>query len=187
MAIREVYIGSLGPFLYDDTEPLPGQENEANPTLQKAINAEDQAGEYGSLILDPQLRTAIDAPGSDKQVIFLDSDNGDLLTIYDGTNYYRLAYAERSSVITNVDSPFTPTDVNDIILVDASSGSITINLPTAVGNTNLVFTIKRTDNSSNTVTVDANSTEIIEDEETKTLLFGDSMVIVSDGTQWWIL
>lgn len=76
MAIREVYIGSVGPFLYDDVEPMPGEENEVDPVLQKAINAEDQEVEVGYITIDSKLRADVPSPGTDKVSIFRDIDNG---------------------------------------------------------------------------------------------------------------
>lgn len=88
--------------------------------------------------------------------------------------------------IDNTNSPFTAGN-EEVIIVDASGGDVTINLPdaTTVGNYSLV--IKRTDNSSNTVTVDGNSTQTIDGDETKELVQYDAMRIVSDGTEWWII
>lgn len=74
-----------------------------------------------------------------------------------------------------------------VILCDATSGDLTITLPTAVGITGRVYYIKRIDGSANTVTVDGNGTETIDDDLTKTLNQYDCMQIVSDGSEWWIL
>lgn len=50
-----------------------------------------------------------------------------------------------------------------MILVDCTSGNITVNLPTAVGNT-AKYNIVKTDNSSNTVIIDPFSTQTINGE-----------------------
>lgn len=71
-----------------------------------------------------------------------------------------------------------------VLLVDATAGNITINLPTAVGNT-AKFTIKKIDSSANTVTVDGNSTETIDGDLTKVILFQNTAFsIVSDNANW---
>lgn len=91
-----------------------------------------------------------------------------------------------SASITSADSPYSAGS-EELILVDASSGDVTVNLPSAGSVTHKVMSIKRTDSSDNIVTVDGNGTEVIEDEETKTLKQFDAMRIASDGTQWWII
>ena len=74
-----------------------------------------------------------------------------------------------------------------VIICDATSGDLTITLPTAVGITGRIYYIKRIDGSANTVTVDGNGSETIDDGLTITLSQYDCLQIVSDGTEWWIL
>ena len=76
-----------------------------------------------------------------------------------------------------------------IILADASSGAITLTLPTAVGNKDSVFRIKKVDSDfTNAVTIDPDGVETI-DGSTDTLLStqGETIEIVSDGTEWSVL
>ncbi len=86
---------------------------------------------------------------------------------------------------------YTATDSDDVILVNATSGSITINLPAAAGVTNKVFWIKKIDSSANKVTINANGSETIDNELTIDLLSvanaGESIGIVCDGFNWWII
>ncbi len=93
---------------------------------------------------------------------------------------------EAPNTIDVSDSPYVAGGER-VRLVDASGGDVTVTLPAVSGNNGLEFVIKRIDNSENTVTVDGDGTEVIEDEETKTLLPGDSMYIITDETQWWII
>jgi hypothetical protein len=82
---------------------------------------------------------------------------------------------------------YTLTTSDDVILADASGGAFTLTLPTASGNTGKVFHLKKTDSSTNAVTVDGNGTETI-DGATTFLLTGQysEISIVSDGTNWVI-
>lgn len=71
---------------------------------------------------------------------------------------------------------------------DATSGSMTINLPTAAGITSRVYIIKKIDSSSNTVTIDPNSTETIEGDSTYVLSAQwDYVRLVSNGTNWEVI
>jgi hypothetical protein len=73
------------------------------------------------------------------------------------------------------------------ILCDAASNAITVNLPTAVGNAAL-FSIKKTDNSANAITVDPSSTQTIDGGSTAVLTVQyESISLVSDGSNWSII
>ena len=82
----------------------------------------------------------------------------------------------------------TLTNQNFLVILNASSGSITVTLPAAVNNKNRIYTIKKIDSSGNKVTVDANSNEKIDGETTVDLgLQYDFVTIVSDGDEWFII
>lgn len=71
--------------------------------------------------------------------------------------------------------------------VDATSGAVTANLPTAVGNGGKEFFVKKTDLGTNTVTLDPNSTETINGASTLVLSTQDEgAVIESDNSNWFI-
>ena len=88
--------------------------------------------------------------------------------------------------ITNSDSPYTALGYDRIIRANATSGAITINLPTAVGIAGKEYHIFRTDfiQSTNLVTIDANSTETMDDNLTHILYPGEWIRIESDGANW---
>lgn len=80
------------------------------------------------------------------------------------------------------------------VLCNASSGNITVNLPSAASSydsttgTGQVFNIKKTDASVNTVTIDPNSTETIDGALTvATSSQWQSYSIQSNGTSWFII
>jgi len=75
-----------------------------------------------------------------------------------------------------------------IQLVDATSGNITVTLGPAADLDGFKFTIKKTDASGNTVTLDADGVETIDGQTTRILNQQyASLTIVSDGTEWYIL
>ena len=77
---------------------------------------------------------------------------------------------------------------NYLVLLDCSQTGITVTLPAASSHQNRMYTIKKTDNSVNKVTIDANSTETIDGEKTIELKTQYAYVtIVCDGTEWFII
>lgn len=78
------------------------------------------------------------------------------------------------------------TNQETVILADASSNAITIDLP--AGSPDLYYTIKKIDSSVNIVTVDGNGTQTIDGDLTKDITVQyESIKIVSDGNNWWII
>lgn len=77
---------------------------------------------------------------------------------------------------------------DDVILGDATSGAITITLPTAVGFSGKVFNIKKTDSSVNSVTIATTSSQTIDGALTAPLISQyQSFTLVSNGTNWSVL
>jgi len=91
--------------------------------------------------------------------------------------------------ITNASSPYTALAYDYIIRADATSGAITINLPTAVGIAGKEYHIFRTDivTSTNIITIDANSTETIDSNLTYRLYPGEWVKLESDGANWQVI
>lgn len=93
------------------------------------------------------------------------------------------------TIVSVSSTPYTivPTTGNVLYLVDATSGAITLNVPTAVGNT-AVYAFKKTDASANTVIVDANSTETINGDLTAVIQYKNtSFQMVSDNANFNII
>jgi hypothetical protein len=83
---------------------------------------------------------------------------------------------------------YTITPADDVLLVDASSGNVTVTLPTAVGLDGKRFHIKKTDSSGYTVTIDGNGSETIDGSTTQTILLQHiSLTVVSDNANWHII
>ncbi len=74
-----------------------------------------------------------------------------------------------------------------VILCDTTSNAITINLPTAIGNTATIV-VKKINLGSNAVTVNADGSETIDDGLTAVInVQYVSISLVSDGTNWLII
>lgn len=77
---------------------------------------------------------------------------------------------------------------NTVQTCDCTSNAITVNLPAAAGATDKVFRIKKTDSSSNAVTLDGNSSETIDGATTFTIpIQYMSVDIICNGSLWYIL
>jgi hypothetical protein len=93
------------------------------------------------------------------------------------------------TVISVSSTPYNvvPTTGNILYLVDATAGAITLNVPTAVGNTAL-YAFKKTDTSANTVIVDANSTETINGDLTAVIQYKNTVFqMTSDNANFNII
>ena len=90
--------------------------------------------------------------------------------------------------VISVSAAFSPTHVNDVVLVSASGGAVTITLPPASGNSGVVFSVKKTDASVNAVTVDGNGAETIDGAATYALTAQyQTVTVVCTGTSWAVV
>lgn len=75
-----------------------------------------------------------------------------------------------------------------VVLVDARAGDITVNLPAASGKVNKVYYIKKIDTTHHTVTIKPYSgDEIDTDSEYKITVPMTCIVVICDGSNWWII
>jgi hypothetical protein len=90
--------------------------------------------------------------------------------------------------ITSASSPYTaPVNVGDdlTILCNCITAAITVNLPTAVGNSGRVYRIKKTDPSMNAVTITPSGSQLIDNVAGKTLSNeNDEYALQSDNANW---
>jgi len=126
---------------------------------------------------------SIDAPSEYIQRYFRDLALS-LLRISQGRiNFDGMFHHKVLSVIADVTA-------NDecVILADATAGSITVTLPDVESATDRTYYIKKTDASGNAVTVDGNASETIDGATTNVLSAQfDSIQVVSNGTEWFII
>lgn len=91
-----------------------------------------------------------------------------------------------TKTITNANSPYTLTSDDHMVFADATSGPITVVTPAAASYTDQSWIVKKTDSSSNAVTLDGNSSETIDGQATISFILG-GYEIISDGTNWEII
>lgn len=110
--------------------------------------------------------------------------------LWDGANYSTVGGggAVPPQIVNVIATPYNPayTTGDIILLVDCTTagGPVTINLPTAVGNT-AKYTIKKVDVGTDSVTTDANLAETIDGDLTAIILFKNTAFsIASDNTNW---
>ena len=77
--------------------------------------------------------------------------------------------------------------IGDFVLVDATSGDITITLPTAVGADAKIIDLSKVDAGANKVIVQPDGAETINGNSTLTIQFQNSnATLFSDGSNWRI-
>jgi hypothetical protein len=100
----------------------------------------------------------------------------------------KLATGAKDLAVTSKTANYTLVAADELVSCDSSGGAFTLTLPTAVGLTGRVFTLKKTDSSFNAVTIDGNGTETIDGALTKKLSTQNEMIrIVSNGSNWLII
>lgn len=94
------------------------------------------------------------------------------------------------ATITDSESPYTISDADYTVLVDANGGNVTINLPTAADNSGRqIFFKVVTDPSSNVITIQRQGSDTIDGSTSTTQLNTqyDALSCVSAGsTNWYI-
>lgn len=77
---------------------------------------------------------------------------------------------------------------NKVVLASASGGAFTVTLlPAATAGAGFRISVKKTDSSTNAVTIQGNASELIDLANTAQLLAqNDTITIISDGSQWWV-
>lgn len=92
-----------------------------------------------------------------------------------------------ATALTTKNSSYGITDEDSVILGDATSGSLTFTLPSAVGIVGREYTIKKIDSSTNAVNLVATSSQTV-DGVTQTSLSNqwDFIKVVSSGSGWMV-
>ena len=140
-----------------------------------------------SVTLDSTGKAVVFGDGTYRLVI-KDSD-GSTIGTYDGMEYAISSDTLNNvSSVTNADTPVAVSTSNHSFECNATSGVITLDLPTAVGNGGRTYYFKKTDSSANAVTIDPNGAQTIDGETTVGLGNQyDYLLIESDGSNWTIV
>ena len=89
---------------------------------------------------------------------------------------------------TSKTTAYTATSSDYLIACDASGGAFTVTLPAVSGAAGLVLHIKKTDSSTNSVTVDGDSSETIDEGTTAELSAQyESIMLVCNGSTWHVV
>lgn len=95
------------------------------------------------------------------------------------------AFGSSAFRVQSVSSSTTAGD-QTFLLVDASGGAVTITLPTAAGIADRVYYIKKTDASSNNVTISPSGGQTIDGSSSFALKISyEAVMVVSDGSNWF--
>lgn len=92
------------------------------------------------------------------------------------------------SAISTVTTTTTLDGTYNVVLVDATSGAVTINLPAVSAISGREYVIKKIDSSGNAVTIDGNASETIDGSTTSSLATQNKYArIKCNGTAWYII
>ncbi len=93
-----------------------------------------------------------------------------------------------TELYSSVSSNTTLDSTYNVVLCTATSSTITITLPASSSSSGKVYNIKKVDSSGNAIKIDANASETIDGDLTKSLnLQYESLTIICDGSNWHIL
>lgn len=113
-----------------------------------------------------------------------DPTTGQFLS-FDGSEWVPTNIVAGGVLITSITGNYTPTNTraDEVILANASTGSITVTLPSK---TNCRVTVKKTDASANAVVLSATS---IDGSSTQNLWtrYTSVTVVTADGSNWWVI
>ena len=172
----------------------------ANETADKDIifKVKDATTEREALRLNGDVAEVVVNEGSDSLVDFrVESNNSTHMLFVDGSNNTvgvgtstpgsaLHVDASFATAITGKTSDYTLTGADHTILVDCSSGNVTLTLPTAVGCVGRVYIIKRIDDTNNAANINSNGSEEIEGSTNPASVAAmGSIMIQSDNSGWW--
>ena len=136
----------------------------------------DSAGRFGDIFLESGTYRVILKDSDDVEIWDRDPVDGAIGT---------------SGTVDEITSNYTITlsDATKLLAVDASSGAVVITLlPAATATDGFEITIKKTDTSTNSVTIDGDGSETIDGDASKVLTTqNQSIRIRSDGANWQVV
>jgi hypothetical protein len=118
-------------------------------------------------------------------VLLIDADDGQSNFTTKNMSFDTLM---KKTIETIATTPYSQTENDEVLLVNATSGPITVNLLPAVNRSGKQITIIKTDASVNAVTIDPNASETINGAATNSLASQyDKVKLVCDGSNWFIV
>jgi hypothetical protein len=158
MTVRKYYIGSQGPYFYDDTEPINDVDGDFTGETRKGF------------ITDGPAKVS-QIPSEDFDVIRFD-DLGELV-------------ASTKRIFEGFSSTGT---INYLSNVIACVGTFDLFLPTLVAGDLRVYEIKNIDFGIITLKPNASEPLVeIENELFQPLRPGDSITVFNNDVEWWVL
>lgn len=101
------------------------------------------------------------------------------------TRQINLAYRLR---VVSVSATYTAKIDDCLILADATSGAVTVTLPSAINSAGAVLRVKRLNSGANSVTISGALGQTIDGAASKSLAAQyDKLVLVSNGANWFVL
>lgn len=98
------------------------------------------------------------------------------------------AWADATLATSTKTSNYTITGTDVVVFADATSGNVTITLPTASANTGYRFYVKRIDSTGNTVSIARSGSDTIDGQTSVSIAAQyDSYTIISNGSLWYII
>lgn len=161
------------------------------------IVTEDSSGKIAGSKMPSLALTETYVVSSESAMLALSAQPGDVAVRTDQQRSYILATSPASTLGNWVEllvNGFTPTlktsnytaAYGEIVLADATSGALTIQLPTA-DETGREVRIKKIDSSSNTVTASPASGTIDGSATAPITVQWAALTLVSDGTNWYVI
>lgn len=127
-------------------------------------------------------------PSAGNYKVYVKDSTGKLTILNSSGTETDVGVGSTTLAVASKTGAYTATTSDDVLLVDATSGAITITLYAASGNSGKTIRIKKTDSSFNNVTIDGNSSETIDGATTIKLNIQDEAVtLLCDGSNWEIL
>lgn len=129
------------------------------------------------------------APSSPVEGDVYYNDASNALFFHNGSAFTELAASSSSRSFRSVSASDSITLSDDIILGDATSGDVILNLPAVASSSGAQFTVKKTDSSFNLVALNSNLSELIDASTQNAVLAtkNDCLQISCDGSAWYIL
>lgn len=94
----------------------------------------------------------------------------------------------KRAALTTRTAAYTATTSDHTILCNGTTAAFTVTLPTAVGNTGQMFSIKKIDASANAITIATTSSQTIDGVTTRTLSTQyQGVTVQSDGANWFVI